>query len=171
MKICKKCGDEFPDRIEIDGKVRVIHKRVFCLKCSPFQKHNTCQYIAKEGFKVCTKCQEEIPIDQFSKKTEFRIHSWCNKCLYNCQSERDHERKEKAIQYKGGKCIKCGYNKYIGALEFHHRNPEEKDDDFTKLRKRKWETHKAELDKCDLLCSNCHKEVHNDIEQLRRANF
>lgn len=32
-----------------------------------------------------------------------------------------------AVQYKGGKCCVCGYNKYLGALEFHHLNPNEKD--------------------------------------------
>jgi hypothetical protein len=32
-----------------------------------------------------------------------------------------------AVVYKGGKCQCCGYNKYIGALEFHHVDPEQKD--------------------------------------------
>ena len=69
--------------------------------------------------------------------------------------------KEKAVEYKGGKCIKCGYNNYIGALEFHHRDPKEKDFSIGQYTY-SWERVKAELDKCDLLCANCHREVHKN---------
>jgi hypothetical protein len=67
--------------------------------------------------------------------------------------------KQKAIEYKGGKCIICGYNKCSTSMVFHHRNPEEKEFNIGhKLAK--WEVIRAELDKCDLLCLNCHGEVH-----------
>ena len=67
--------------------------------------------------------------------------------------------KQKAIEYKGGKCIICGYNKCATSMVFHHRNPEEKE--FAIGHKlAKWETVKTELDKCDLLCLNCHGEIH-----------
>ena len=58
----------------------------------------------------------------------------------------------------GAKCQRCGYDKYVGALEFHHRDPSEKDPKWS----RGWnmERLKKELDKCDILCSNCHREVH-----------
>jgi len=167
MKKCKKCGDDLPNRVFVDGKMRNICKRKFCLKCSPFKKHNTSQYIAKKGHKVCTKCKKELPLKDFSRKGE-RLHSWCRSCLYLCQSEVDNKKKEKAVQYKGGKCIHCGYDKYYGALEFHHRNPSEKDVNFKKLRKRKWDEYKKELDKCDMVCSNCHSEIHHKIDMRRR---
>lgn len=35
--------------------------------------------------------------------------------------------KQMAILYKGGRCEICGYDKCVGALEFHHKNPQEKD--------------------------------------------
>ena len=35
--------------------------------------------------------------------------------------------KQKAIEYKGGKCVCCGYNQHAGVLDFHHLNPQEKD--------------------------------------------
>ena len=67
--------------------------------------------------------------------------------------------KMKLVEYKGGKCEKCGYNKCINALEFHHLNANEKD--FT-IAGKSWsfEKLKKESDKCILVCSNCHKEIH-----------
>lgn len=70
--------------------------------------------------------------------------------------------KLKAIEYKGGKCVCCGYDKCYAALVFHHRDPEEKEMSWGHLRKRNWEFIKLELDKCDLMCHNCHVEKHFD---------
>jgi predicted nucleic acid-binding Zn ribbon protein len=67
------------------------------------------------------------------------------------------------IEYKGGKCERCGYNKNMAALEFHHVNPEEKE--FPLDARRLSNTHidrlKKEVDKCMLLCANCHREIHH----------
>lgn len=68
--------------------------------------------------------------------------------------------KEMGVEYKGGKCIKCGYDECIAALEFHHKNKEEKEFTISKYQNLSWIRIKKELDKCDLLCSNCHKELH-----------
>lgn len=74
--------------------------------------------------------------------------------------------KVRAVQYKGGKCEVCGYAKYIGALDFHHRDPNTKD--FAISSKNvKWETLVGELDKCRLLCANCHREIHAEERNLR----
>ena len=67
-----------------------------------------------------------------------------------------------------GKCIICGYNKSLHALTFHHRNPEEKEGTVGQMLDWSWDKLKAELDKCDLLCSNCHKELHNP--EMKRTN-
>jgi hypothetical protein len=73
--------------------------------------------------------------------------------------------KQKLIEYKGGKCIKCGYDKCIRALEFHHRNPNEKEFAISyKGETKKIEKLLEEVDKCDLLCANCHRETHYNIE-------
>lgn len=72
--------------------------------------------------------------------------------------------KQMAVEYKGGQCSKCGYKKYIGALEFHHLDPNEKDFSISKSGHcSSWEKVKIELDKCILVCSNCHKEIHGEI--------
>ena len=70
--------------------------------------------------------------------------------------------KKKAVDYKGGCCERCGYNKSISALEFHHKNPQEKD--FSPSGKSiSWERMKKEIDKCILVCANCHREIHDEI--------
>lgn len=79
-------------------------------------------------------------------------------------SERRKKIKEMAVEYKGGKCIFCGYNRCIGALEFHHLNPEEKDFSIASAGTTKsWDSVKKELDKCICVCANCHREIHNGI--------
>lgn|SRR5574337_1117061 len=67
--------------------------------------------------------------------------------------------KLKAIQYKGGRCKNCGYNKSIRALGFHHLDASQKDFNISSYAK-SWERIKKELDKCVLLCANCHMERH-----------
>jgi hypothetical protein len=77
--------------------------------------------------------------------------------------------KIKAIEYKGGKCIICGYCKAIRSMQFHHMDPDKKDfgiggngSSF------KWETVKLELDKCILVCANCHGEIHEGILDINK---
>jgi len=84
----------------------------------------------------------------------------CSKCRAEAVQKRREKTKLLAVKYKGGKCQICGYNKCIAALEFHHRNPQEKSFGISQGgNSRSWDKVQKELDKCDLLCSNCHKEV------------
>ena len=83
----------------------------------------------------------------------------CKKCTIQKSTERKKELKKRAIIYKGGKCERCGYSKYIGALEFHHTDPNSKDFNIG-MSAKGWELTLKELDKCILLCANCHREEH-----------
>ena len=76
--------------------------------------------------------------------------------------EKNRRRKRRAVEYKGGKCECCGYSRSLAALEFHHTDPSRKDFTVAKASK-SWETTKRELDKCRLLCSNCHREEHDRL--------
>jgi hypothetical protein len=93
---------------------------------------------------------------------------------YNDVSQRlkdDTRRKNKKIylEYSGTECIKCGYDKSPAALCFHHRNPSEKSFpicDFNRkidCIKDLDDIIKVEMDKCDILCANCHVLEHSDI--------
>ena len=70
--------------------------------------------------------------------------------------------KIKAVEYKGGKCQECGYNRCIRAMKFHHLDPAQKDFGISGV-SRAWETIKVELDKCVLVCGNCHDEIHEGL--------
>lgn len=81
---------------------------------------------------------------------------------YELQKQRGIKRKYEAIIARGGKCQVCGYNKNISALEFHHldTNKKEYQLDSRRFSNTSIEKLEQELDKCILLCSNCHKELH-----------
>jgi len=72
-------------------------------------------------------------------------------------------RKRKLVFLKGGKCQVCDYNKCIQALEFHHRDKATKLFNLSgiNLTKKSWQEILIEVEKCDLLCSNCHAEREN----------
>jgi hypothetical protein len=81
-------------------------------------------------------------------------------------SKRRRKMKEMVIEYKGGKCIVCGYKKYAGAFDLHHNDDSEKKFGLsTSGLTRSWERTKAEADKCILVCANCHREIHGGITQ------
>jgi hypothetical protein len=90
----------------------------------------------------------------------------CKKCAVDAVIKRRLVLKEKSIKYKGGSCELCGYNKSYRALEFHHLDSNEKDFGISeKGYTRSWEKVKIELDKCILVCSNCHAEIHDELER------
>ncbi len=77
--------------------------------------------------------------------------------------------KEQAVAHLGGKCQICDYGKSLAALEFHHRDPKQKD--FEISSKESWAAILPELQKVVLLCSNCHREVHAGLHpQLLNAS-
>lgn len=96
------------------------------------------------------------------KKPEFRgkrnsvRREWCSR------------EKQKAVNYKGGCCVCCGYSKCLAALDFHHRNPLEKEGYGTGALKSHWsfERNMPELDKCELVCVRCHREIHAGYREL-----
>ena len=69
--------------------------------------------------------------------------------------------KKQLVKEKGGKCSICQYDKCISALEFHHINPKEKEFELkiSSTIKSK-EVYLKELEKCILVCANCHREIH-----------
>ncbi len=82
------------------------------------------------------------------------------KKVYQRKKQKLKEKKKELIESLGGKCIICGYNKCISALEFHH-NQGDKEGCITTIIKN-FSKQKAlkEIKKCILLCANCHREAH-----------
>lgn len=89
--------------------------------------------------------------------------------LIKAVAKRRRKIKELAIKYKGGKCQICGYKHYQGALDLHHIKDKEfgiGDKGYT----RSWEKVRNELDKCILVCANCHREIEGGVTQLPDEN-
>lgn len=111
--------------------------------------------------KECTSCKVNLSLDNYYKKGK-GFHNYCKPCLTKQVVERQRKIKLDALKYKGNKCEHCGYNKYPGALQFHHLDSSIKDPQWKNFKLRKFnDAFKAELDKCIILCANCHAEEHN----------
>jgi|LakMenE01Jun11ns_1017448.scaffolds.fasta_scaffold9887178_4 hypothetical protein len=95
---------------------------------------------------------------------EGRGYYRCTKCRTDAVSRKRKQIKKDLVEYKGGKCENCGYDKCVAAMDFHHKNPEEKDFALSsKGSTHSWKKITEEADKCSLLCSNCHRELHEEI--------
>ena len=144
-KVCI-CGNTIPSLMMIEGRVRNLSNRRFCLTCSPFGGHNT------------------------RDLTQPRRHpsQQCER-FWRYQSRERTDRKARLVELHGGKCLLCGYSKCVAALEFHHRDPKTKVFELSKSNLlRRWDVVLAEVEKCDLLCANCHRELE---EELAQGNF
>lgn len=116
--------------------------------------------------KKCCKCKEIKNISEFYKKTDKYLQPYCKHCLNQIQIERWRKRKIEAIKYKGSCCVKCGArypDEPSCVFDFHHLQPEIKEMSWNELRLYSDKKIKEELDKCILLCSNCHRKIHNSI--------
>jgi hypothetical protein len=80
------------------------------------------------------------------------------------------QQRKQAIEFLGHKCHHCGLveTKCLAVYDFHHLDPAKKDESISKLFRamKSWEEIQPEIEKCILLCSNCHRKVHFDIEEL-----
>lgn len=100
-------------------------------------------------------------------KIETRSYSDRKAYMVQAVTKRRRRLKAMAIQYLGGKCQICGYLRYQGALELHHIDPATKAFGFgDKGYTRAWKSVLAELDKCILVCANCHREVEAGLSHL-----
>ena len=127
---------------------------------------------------ICNKCLKEFE-NHRRRKTCFECTPQRN--TYSSREEYQKARrksvainvknkrkrlKQDAVAYKGGKCERCGYDKCIDALEFHHLDATQKDFGISaKGYTRAWSKVKEELDKCVMVCANCHREIHNELKQ------
>jgi hypothetical protein len=151
----------------IRGKERTLSSRRFCLTCSPFGARNTRRlHEAEASSKWCTRCQRELPRDAFYPRRDREgLTPYCRECYREIDHFRQRKIKGALVDAAGGRCTRCGYSRCLAALEFHHRDPSEKDPQLFRNKHRRarvTEETKAELRKCDLVCSNCHREVHEE---------
>ena len=119
--------------------------------------------------RYCEICGQPFEIETFSQSKR----KYCFECSPTTgnPTTKTTAMRNKLIRDRGGCCSKCGYNKCFAALEFHHRDPSTKD--FTLSHNGgapSFERLKAEADKCDLLCANCHREEHERLRNLKNSS-
>ena len=117
--------------------------------------------------KICKICGKSFSIID---------KGWTRKYCYDCSPHEDENlshaeaitikrkaMKKALVELKGGKCSICGYDKCLRALEFHHLDPTQKEFAITKNVK-DFDELKKEVEKCILVCSNCHAEIHEQLD-------
>jgi DNA-binding CsgD family transcriptional regulator len=98
---------------------------------------------------------------------ESRGYYRCLRCRLEAVCRRRRKIKSQLVEEAGGRCCMCGYDRYVGALEFHHREPTAKSFGLAQAGiTRSLEVVRAEARKCVLLCSNCHAEVEGGVRSL-----
>lgn len=101
---------------------------------------------------ICKLCKKKF------KDYQNKMRTRCGAC--NTKIRR-YRAKAAAIKYLGGRCTKCGWIGNQAALQFHHKNPKEKDFVLGNVANKSWDSIKAEMQKCILLCANCHAIEHS----------
>lgn len=119
--------------------------------------------------KRCPKCDTVKPLSDFYKykNPEYNgsksYFSYCKSCTVRYDNDRWIQRRIEMINYKGGVCSRCGITlqaSHYCIFDFHHRDSLEKEFEASKLKYKSWNIIKSELEKCDLVCSNCHRLIH-----------
>ena len=111
------------------------------------------------------KVSKQLNISYQRLLRHITLKSRIKKPKAECIADWRRKVKIKLVQYKGGKCECCGYCKCIEALEFHHLDPKTKEFQISGCCK-SFDILKMEVNKCILVCSNCHKEIHAGIRKI-----
>lgn len=117
-----------------------------------------------QATKQCTKCGKILPITQFNwrNKAKGTRRSECKQCHSDYMKQKYQEKKNIVQEIKSScSCAKCGESRgYV--LDFHHINPDEKNDTIARLTSNNYKLDKVydEIKKCIVLCANCHREFH-----------
>ena len=163
MRPCELCSAPIPLKIEVDGKVRNLQRRHYCLTCSPFGAHNTRRLTDQP---TAEERQQRL-LEQRRAKGRRRYRRY--------QKQARRARKVLLMNLLGGCCQICGYNRDCpAAYDFHHRDPATKKFELRRGLMRRWDEVIGETRKCVLLCKVCHAEVHAGLHkewELKQARI
>lgn len=175
MPTCQLCSEKFSNREVINGTLRNLQRRRYCLTCSPYGARNTKtldpRAIASDKRRASktgvvpygAKCLCEIcGKDYIKNRKNNKRNTRCASCD---MAERRLAMKKRLIEAKGGKCSLCGYSRSTHALQFHHMDPSTKVFPIGESLNRSYTELLKEVEKCTLVCANCHAEVHAGINR------
>ena len=160
-------------QIEYETKISLIKIKKIC-RIIEMTRYKNCVDISDKQITEIVQLYSELKsIRKVANKLKISTHTIRKYIIVEKMTEREAKknrslsvinwRKRKKIElveYKGGSCEICGYNKCIQSLSFHHIDKKTKE--FT-ISGKSWsfERLKKEVDKCILICHNCHGEIHN----------
>jgi hypothetical protein len=140
-----------PANIKIVGEYvnNLDHHTFKCLKCDHMWSGRPFKV---KAYKCCPNCRKQYynsPYGENNSKIDRGFIKRTSQSLIN-------------IIYKGGVCQECNLNliQNFWLADYHHINPLEKEFEMSKMKSRSWDIVKKELDKCMLLCANCHRSKH-----------
>ncbi len=156
MKTCA-CGHPIPRSIRIEGKARNLKNRTKCLSCLPFGQARQADRTRN------TKRAHEARIAYRTYKEKHGVDK---------VRVRREAKKRSLIISLGGACQICGYDKIMRNLAFHHLSDKEMGL-CTRGFQLSWDKILLEVEKCVLVCHNCHGEIHEgyiDILVIKELN-
>lgn len=161
---CRLCGMQISNRVSWHGKIVNTSSRKYCFTCSPFGCRNRKKLHPSN--KVCVVCGTSLVGNQ-SKYCSVTCNNRVknkrrHRVITRYDSDRRRNNAKRAVEYLGGKCSRCGFVGPPICYDFHHLNPTNKDSAMSTIFGRSWNKIKMELDKCQLLCANCHMEIHEE---------
>lgn len=171
--LCKE-SDSYNEVLVKTGRTRCTNNRnvlkkyiaLFNIDISHFSNStNPTKYNVKinyndEGLKQCIQCKQYKDKEKDYYWSNGHTRNICKKCVKENEKKKYQKRREQFIEYKKSlKCKKCGEERYY-LLDFHHRDPKEKDFVISDRTRSNFKNLKEEIEKCDVLCSNCHREWH-----------
>jgi hypothetical protein len=156
MKICVVCEKPLTGR-----------QRKYCGRKCLHKDRNGMFGVSLEE-KQCCICKKVLPAESFHKRTQNTtgLASMCKSCSVEYKREERKEFKLLCLEHSDTKCAVCGYDEHWAVLQFHHRNPEEKCFEIGRYKESKTKGGiippdlQAELDKCMVVCANCHSIIH-----------
>jgi len=152
----------FPNVIVVDRRKYNLQNRRKCLECLPFKSFD--RYSRKDTEKTTERvCAWRACQEKYKASLHFQEGSGTY-CSRTCRSaaavaRMRIDRKQRAVEHLGGACSTCGYSKSLAALHFHHLR--DKTLNLNQSMTMAWDNIRSEIEKCILLCANCHAEKHS----------
>ena len=123
--------------------------------------------------KICSKCKEEKPLSEyhkngFDRRGNQKYRGYCKECARKIEAAR-YQAKKNFVNSQKKCCAKCGDTReYV--LDYHHKDPLEKEFTIGRASTRSQESLQEEIDKCVILCANCHREFHH-LNKLKNLSL
>jgi DNA-binding transcriptional MerR regulator len=145
--------------------------KVYGLKTKRAERRSNSCSADGQRQQFCDLCKIALnEVNSYKKHKNGTRSNFCKKCQSIVTRVKRAETKKKCIDYKGGKCKNCGYIGFHEAFEFHHMDEGEKEKEVAKMLNCNWEKIVKELEKCDLLCSNCHRKEHCKLDRKNQLS-